>query len=270
MGVRQKLKSLVNFKLRSHHDRKPFSPPSSPIRNAAAFYQHPNGPINPEPIRPVHSHVCRRTIDIQEPLQFTYKSYTTASGVVIPPDFSYDHPKKAHQVSRSLPNFEWGASVGSIGDEDTDVGRDLNSQVGEMNSQVGEMNSELHDELDSEAFDGDDEASVVKDDDITTGSDYSSNTLGRMTEIALAAHHTSDDNLHLRMDAPRSLPSIPETIENGICPKRRRFLDLSGRAKRKVRGLRNNSGGNKPSRMVRIISGGEASSGDEGPRPARP
>jgi hypothetical protein len=262
MGIRRKLKSLLHFKLRGHHDQKAFSPPRSPIHNAGAFYQHPNEPIDPEPIRPVRSHVRRRTIDIQEPLEFTYKSYTTASGLVIPPDFSYDRPKKIYEVSRSLPNFKFGANMRSLGDENNDVGEEMDSEVDE------EKNTEVYDYMSSEVFHGDDEASILEDHAIPTASDYSSNTLSRMTELALTAHQTSSDNYSLRLVSPRPLPSIPATGSNVESPERRGVRILSGRAMRKARGLRIISGGNRRSRIVRIIGGGEVSSGDEQPRPA--
>ncbi|KAF2440872.1 hypothetical protein P171DRAFT_488458 [Karstenula rhodostoma CBS 690.94] len=249
MGIRRKLKSAFRrIKLRGHHDRNPFSTPQSPIRDVAAFYQHPNGQIPPDPIRPVKSYIRTRSTDIQEPLNFTYKSYTTPSGVVIPPDFSYDRPKEVYRVSGILPHNGWGTDMEFDGDEDT------------------EMHGEM--DVDSEVFDGDNEASDSGASQASTAPGFSFNTLARMTELALTAHQISHGRRFAHTVSPRPLPEVPEYAGRVHSPSPPRIRILTGRAVRRVRGLRIKSGDSKPSRILRIISGGEASSGDERPRPA--
>lgn len=251
MGIRQKLKAaFLRIKQRGHKDRKPFSPPQSTIRGAAAFYLHPNEIIQHKPIRPASSHVPSRTANIQEELEFAHKSYTTASGVVIPPDFSYDRPKEVYRVSGIFLRNGCGMDM-----ESEHEGVDTHDQM----------------DIDSELFDGDNEASIFGDSEVPTASDYSVNTLSRMTELALTAHENSQDKRLVHIKSSRPLPEVPENVVGDALPvlEPGRIRILIGRAMRRVLGIRIRTGGNTPARIVRIIGGGEMSSSDEQPRPVR-
>ncbi|KAF9730354.1 hypothetical protein PMIN06_009063 [Paraphaeosphaeria minitans] len=258
MGVLRKLKAAYRrIKTRVHHDRKPFSPPQSPIRDAAAFYQHTNGQIQPEPtegIPPARTHRRNQMADIREPLELTHKSYTTASGVVIPADFSYDRPKKIYRVSGIMPRSYW------------DVNMDLDE---EEDNEMLDEDMIMVNKIESESFDGDDEASIFGDSEVLTASDSSFNTLCRTTELSLAGHHHTQDRRSVQIESSRSLPEVSENVvgDDIHMPAPRGIHILSAQHTRRVRGLRINNGGNGPSRIVRIIGGGEASSGDEQPRP---
>lgn len=102
MRIRRILKYLSNLKTRGRRIRKWMLHRHSRARNPL-MYQHPNQPIQPEPARPAETNTRTRTSDIHEPLESIHKSYTTRSGVVIPPDFSYDRPKEVYQVLGPYP-----------------------------------------------------------------------------------------------------------------------------------------------------------------------
>lgn len=205
MGLRKKLKSLFRLKPTSHRPPKPPSPPSSPIPvpRPPPFYQHTNRatldlhPPKP-PSRPSH----------WEPLEFQHKSYTTASGVVIPPDFSYDRRKPVYQVSGLVRN-RWHCNA----------------------SDDGIVHAGDDDDASDFAFHGDDEAS--------TPSEYSLETLGRMTELALAAHR---EVAPLGGVAPRPLPETPVRTVGGDGVRAwvpgRGVRILNGVEERRVNGIR--------------------------------
>lgn len=133
----------------------------------------------------------------QEPLEFVYKPYTMASGVVIPPEFSYEREKEVYQV--------YG-----------------------LRAVHGLCVHQYDDEFD------DDDISETDDDDDTISSEYSFQTLNRMTTLALAAHEPG--NPSPRKVSPRPLPEIPgPEYARGA---HRGIRILSGDGLRKVHGIR--------------------------------
>ena len=200
MGVRKKLKSFLHIKPRKEKHGAYTVPHASahPAVTNANFYQHPNAPIQPNlPLpRPIST-------DLREPLNFVPKAYTTASGVVIPPDFSYERTGPVYQVSGALP-------LGGLRGNDED---------GDLDFRGGAAQA---------------------------ASEYSVDTLNRMTELALAAH---EPDTPLREVSPRPLPEIPSAggrvgNANGM-QRRRRIRILTGMSKRKVNGLQVPDGGDR-------------------------